>query len=111
VNSNAATAGPSNLAALLPPGQKVEVAPSISVHKQMKPSSPARAAIYATSEVIVLAEEREAFLRFAAEVPQERDVALALTRPSRTPPGLPVEIALLRIDEMVVKPLQSTPDN
>ncbi len=58
-------------------------------------------------EVIVLAEEREAFAEFVAEVPQEPSVALALTRPSPESADEPLEIALLRIDGLEVKPLES----
>ena len=58
-------------------------------------------------EVIVLAEEREAFAEFVAEVPLEPSVALALTRPSAASSDKPLEIALLRIDGLEVKPLES----
>jgi hypothetical protein len=51
-----------------------------------------------TQEVIVLAEERQAFVRFAAEVPQQPQVAVAFARP--TPQDAPIEIALLHIDRL-----------
>ena len=59
-------------------------------------------------EVIVLAEEREAFAEFVAEVPEEPSVALALTQPSPESADEPLEIALLRIDGLEVKPLESS---
>jgi hypothetical protein len=59
----------------------------------------------ATPEVIVLAEERQAFAKFVAEVPEDRDVALALTRPAEADDS--VEIALLQIDSLEVKPLEA----
>ncbi|MGB9468980.1 MAG: hypothetical protein WBQ59_06485 [Candidatus Acidiferrum sp.] len=59
----------------------------------------------AAPEVIVLAEEREAFARFVAEVPENREVALALTHPAEKLADSPAEIALLQIDVLVVDPL------
>ncbi len=60
-------------------------------------------------EVIVFPEERQAFARFVAEIPEEREVALALTRPAPAPEDVPVEIALMRIDNLELKPLEGTP--
>jgi hypothetical protein len=57
-------------------------------------------------EVIVLAEERQAFARFVAEIPEERAVAVALTRPAPDAAADSVEIALLQIDNLDVKPLE-----
>jgi hypothetical protein len=62
----------------------------------------------AVPEVIVLTEERQAFARFVAELPRERDVALALTRPAPVVQDDPVEIALMQIDSLDVKPLESS---
>ena len=60
-----------------------------------------------SSEVIVLAEEREAFVRFVAEVPENRAAAAGLTR--RMPENEPiVEIALLTIKPVEVKLLESS---
>lgn len=59
-------------------------------------------------EVIVLAEERAAFVRFVTDLPEEKDVALALTRPAAGEKADAVEIALLQIDELDVKPLASS---
>lgn len=65
-------------------------------HKTPPPASPA------TPEVIVLAEEREAFAKFVAEVPQQPQVAVAFTRPTPATPDAPIEIALLHIDRLEV---------
>ena len=62
----------------------------------------------ARPEVLVLAEERAAFARFVSDLPKERDVALALTMRAAEGNAKEEEIALLRIDELDVKPLEST---
>jgi hypothetical protein len=62
----------------------------------------------ARPEVLVLAEERAAFVRFVSDLPEERDVAVALTRQVAGGNDKAVEIALLRIDELDVKPLESS---
>ncbi len=59
-------------------------------------------------EVIVLAEERQAFARFVAEIPQEREVAMAMTKPAQERADDPLEIALLQIETLEVKPLEGT---
>jgi anti-sigma factor RsiW len=59
-------------------------------------------------EVMVLAEERVAFVRFVADLPEERDVAVAYTRPATEMKDEAVEIALLQIDELDLKPLESS---
>jgi hypothetical protein len=61
-----------------------------------------------TPEVLVLAEERAAFARFVTDLPEERDVAVAFTRPATDATDEGVEIALLQIDELEVKPLESS---
>lgn len=61
-----------------------------------------------STEVIVLAEERHAFAQFVAELPKKPEVALALTRPARVVPDIPIEFALLRIEEMELQPLETT---
>jgi AhpD family alkylhydroperoxidase len=60
-------------------------------------------------EVIVLPEERQAFARFVAEIPEEQEVALALTQPAPAPEEVPVQIALLQIDSLQLRPLEGTP--
>jgi hypothetical protein len=61
-----------------------------------------------TPEVIVLAEERAAFARFVTDLPEQREVAVAFTRPATDAKDEAVEIALLQIDELDVKPLESS---
>lgn len=56
-------------------------------------------------EVIALPEERAAFAKFVAEVPEKRDLALALTRPTHVPANEPREIGLLEIAALEVKSL------
>lgn len=63
--------------------------------------------IAATPEVIVLRQEREAFARFLAELPREREAAVALTQAAPQKDEPPVEIARLQIAELEVKPLDS----
>jgi len=60
----------------------------------------------AAPEVIVLAEEREAFARFVAEVPENRETTLALTQPAHAAASDLRDIALLRIEELDLKPLR-----
>jgi hypothetical protein len=64
--------------------------------------------IAATPEVIVLRQEREVFARFLAELPREREAAVALTQAAPQKDEPPVEIARLQIDELKVEPLDST---
>lgn len=59
-------------------------------------------------EVIVLAEEGEAFVRFVARIPVDPQKAVALTRPGPPQQDLPVEIALLQIEKLKVKLLEPT---
>jgi hypothetical protein len=61
-----------------------------------------------TPVVMVLAEERTAFVRFVTDLPEERDVAVAYTRPATEAKDEVVDIALLQIDELDVKPLESS---
>jgi hypothetical protein len=59
-------------------------------------------------EVIVLAEERQAFAKFVAEVPQEPKVALTLAHPAPVATDDAVEIAQLQIDGLDVQPLEGS---
>jgi hypothetical protein len=111
LNSSAATTQTSNPAPALPPGRKFEAVPSVSAHRRIESSNPVPDGVPASSEVIVLAEERRAFAKFVARIPQDRAVALALTRPAPTLPEVPIEIALLRIEQMELKPLELEPSN
>jgi len=94
----------------------VNPAPVLALVQQPKPSKdlPGRSAHHVSStvpsaavpEVVVLAEEREAFARFVSEVPQNREAALALTRPAPAAAGDLREVALLKIEELDLKPLK-----
>ena len=76
-------------------------------HRRVKPvASPAKVS-EAELEIIVLPEEREAFARFVAKLPEQKEVALALTRPAPVNEDAPVEIALLDLGSVEVKPLES----
>lgn len=57
-------------------------------------------------EVIVLTEERLAFAKFVAQLPQERDLALALANPAPPARDIPVEVALLEIKQLHLPPLE-----
>jgi hypothetical protein len=72
-----------------------------------KKSVTVRARSEAPIEVIVSAEERRAFAQFLTQLPEEQDVAVALTRPAQDDPEQPVQIALLEIASLEVKPLES----
>lgn len=109
-SEGASVTSPSAMNAETPalPSQKVATA---APHRQRKPASSANLPptdSEAAPEVIVLAEERQAFVRFVAELPEQRDVALALTRPASVVQDDPVEIALMQIDSLEVKPMEST---
>jgi hypothetical protein len=60
-------------------------------------------------EVIVLPEERGAFAKFVAAIPEEREMAVALVGPTAKAPDFPVEIALLQIERVEVELLEGTP--
>jgi hypothetical protein len=96
-----------------------EEAPAATVQSQVTAAAPKFHAIKLTNmtvskdgeampEVLVLAEERSAFVRFVTDLPKETDVAVALTQPAADGNDKAVEIALLRIDELDVKPLESS---
>jgi hypothetical protein len=86
-----------------PPAKPSNVAPR-PIAKRIS----SEAASMTAPEVIVLAEERQAFARFVAEIPQEREVAMAMTKPAQERAGDPLEIALLQIESLEVKPLEGT---
>jgi hypothetical protein len=96
--------GDNSVPGVKPPRQVLVPSPS-RVHKGASSPAPSEAA----PEVIVLAEERQAFAKFVAELPEETDLALALTRPAPPAVDAPVEIALLEIESLEVKPLEVTP--
>jgi len=60
------------------------------------------------AQVVVLAEEREAFQRFVAQLSAQQDLAVALAHPAPAVPEHPVEIALLQIDFLDVTLPDST---
>jgi hypothetical protein len=86
-----------------PPAKSSSIAPR-PIAKRVSPE----AASTTVPEVIVLAEERQAFARFVEEIPQEREVAMALTKPAREQVDDPLEIALLQIESLEVKSLEET---
>jgi len=63
----------------------------------------------AAPEVIVLEEERQAFAKFVAELPEQRGVALTMTRPALEADKDSLEIALLRVESLELKSLEGTP--
>ena len=98
-----------NSTAPIPP--EVPVTTRKTLHHLGKPHERSTALVAAeapTLEVVVLAEEREAFSRFIAQVPENPAVVLALTHPAPQAGESPVEIASLKIDILEVKPLESS---
>lgn len=73
--------------------------------KRLLRATPSQLSATEQPEVIVLPEERQAFARFVAKLPEENDVALALTRPAPPVKDVPTEMALLQIQTLKVKPL------
>jgi hypothetical protein len=61
-----------------------------------------------TAEVLVLREEQEAYMHFVNELSKDRDAAVALTLAAHASEDVPVEIALLAIKSVEVKPLEGT---
>jgi hypothetical protein len=96
-----------------PPAVQILQKPVITLpsraHRRAISAAPPPTASEATPEVIVLPEERQAFVKFVAELPTERQVALALTQPAPAPEDVPVEIALLQIESLELRPLEGTP--
>lgn len=111
LKSSAAAIQNSNPPPALPTGRKFDAVPSTATHRRIRSSSPVPDGAPASSEVIVLAEEGRAWAEFVAKIPQNKTVALALTRPAATLPDPPIEIALLRIEQMELKPLEPEPNN
>ena len=106
-NGHAAPLAAGNrIPAVLPAQNSPQVSMTRAPRRASSPLSPAE--VSATEpEVLVLPQEREAFARFVARLPEEKNVALALTRPAPERADLPVEIALLDLGNIEVKPLQS----
>jgi hypothetical protein len=61
-----------------------------------------------STPVIVLREEQEAYARFVNDLSKDRDAALALAFAEPAGDETPVEIALLAIKSVEVKPLEGT---
>jgi hypothetical protein len=59
-------------------------------------------------EVLVPADEREAFARLVATLQERGEVAVALVTPSSDAKGEPANLKRLQIDPLEVKPLQGT---
>jgi hypothetical protein len=73
-----------------------------SKHKHRALVTPSDAA----PEVIVSAEEPEAFANFIADIPKGGPTALALVQPAQPKSEDPTEIALLDIEPLKVKPME-----
>jgi hypothetical protein len=61
-----------------------------------------------TPEVLVLREEQEAYAHFVTELSKDRDSAIVLTSAAAEGGDAPVEIALLTIKSVEVKPLEGS---
>jgi hypothetical protein len=59
-------------------------------------------------EVLILPEEQQAFRRFVSEISKDQDAAKALVSAAPGNGDAPVEIALLTIENVEVKPLEGT---
>jgi hypothetical protein len=66
------------------------------------------ASISSATEVLVLREEQEAYVHFVNELSKDRDAARPLAFAAPASDGVPVEIALLVIESVEVKPLEGT---
>jgi hypothetical protein len=97
----------SYVSAVRPPPKSVTSRPN-RTNKRVILAAPSLTPLEAAPKVIVLAEERRSFAKFVAEVPEEKEVALTLTQLAPAAPDAPVEIALLEIGSVEVKPLEVT---
>jgi hypothetical protein len=95
----------SNSGSTLPalPARNTLVASKPRTEKHANP----RSSSHALPEVIISVEERQAFARFVARFPEDRHVAVALVRPASVEADSPIEIALLDLGSVEVKPLES----
>jgi len=59
-------------------------------------------------KVIILAEEREAFVKFVAAVPENQELAIGLMHPVPKQELVPVDIALLKIEQLQLPPLAAS---
>jgi anti-sigma factor RsiW len=87
----------------------IAATPSGTSSRSVRRISPARKAPQPVEpEVVVLPEEREAFDRFIAQVPDDPAMVAAFTRPLPEGNDRVVEIALLAIKPLQLKPLESS---
>jgi hypothetical protein len=80
-------------------------------HRRGSPATTLSLATEPMPEVIVLAEERQAFDRFVSALPRQSNVAVALAHAAPAGPDTGAEIALLEIGDLEVKSLEATPRN
>ena len=80
-------------------------------HRRASPVTTSSLGAETMPEVIVLAEERQAFDRFVSALPRQSNVAVALAHAAPAAPDTGVEIALLEIGDLEVKSLEATPRN
>ena len=95
------------ISAGLPAPQPARQSANVSRVDRTKQHGTSRASS-STPKVIVLAEERDAFTRFVSEVPEAGAGTLALAQPAQPENDAPTEIALLRIEPLDVKPIDSS---
>ena len=102
------------IANLARPAQGIAITAPRSPTPKHRRTIPATTSSFATEpipEVIVLAEERQAFDRFVSALPRQSNVAVALAHAAPATPDTGVEIALLEIGDLEVKSLEATPRN
>ena len=90
------------------PSGTVVLAPLSQRPHSARTSTASAAAPAPAPEVLVLREEQEAFAHFVAELSSDRDAAVALASVEPAKGDTPVEIALLTIESVEVKPLQGS---
>lgn len=90
------------------PSETVVLAPLPQRPHSAGTSTASAAAPAPAPEVLVLREEQEAFAHFVAELSSDRDAAVALASAEPAKGDTPVEIALLTIESVEVKPLEGS---
>jgi hypothetical protein len=83
---------------------------SSNTNKQQTPAHSTLLRLVASSqpEVLVPADEREAFARFVATLRERSDVAVALATPALPTKGEPGDLKPLQINGLEIKPLEGT---
>jgi hypothetical protein len=89
------------------PGTQI-VSSNVNNSQRRGRSTLLRAVASSQPEVLVPADEREAFARLVATLQGRDDVAVALVTPSSDAKGEPASLKRLQIDPLEVKPLQGT---